>query len=210
MSDRGPGWQASGRSGVCGHARGLAGGDLAGFAAAGVETDHELTGADDLIAKLEAGFTIELRGSHEHLLPELAAALLELGELPQTVTLCTDDIFPDDLLERGALDRVIRVLISCGLPPLWAYRAATLNAASRIGRPDLGLVAPGRRADLGQRGGPLWRDHRARRQPDHGAPGRDRRQPALRRRRSPDRAGQPGQGRPAEGLPRKRPRHTLR
>ncbi|NDV99945.1 adenine deaminase [Salipiger sp. PrR002] len=133
---------------VCGHARGLTGGDLAGFAAAGVETDHELTGAADLMAKLEAGFTIELRGSHPHLLPELAEALLELGELPQTVTLCTDDIFPDDLAAKGGLDGVIRLLISCGLPPLWAYRAATLNAASRIGRSDLGLVAPGRRADL--------------------------------------------------------------
>ncbi|MCT4369244.1 adenine deaminase [Yangia mangrovi] len=133
---------------VCGHARGLTGGDLAGFAAAGVETDHELTSAADLMAKLEAGFTIELRGSHEHLLPEFAEALTGLGELPQTVTLCTDDIFPDDLLRKGGLDGVIRLLIDVGLPPLWAYRAATLNAASRIGRPDLGLVAPGRRADL--------------------------------------------------------------
>lgn len=133
---------------LCGHGRGLTGGDLAGFAAAGVETDHELTSAADLIAKLEAGFTIELRGSHAHLLPEFAEALLALGEMPQTVTLCTDDVFPDDLLHRGGLDAVIRMLIQCGLPLLWAYRAATLNAASRIGRGDLGLVAPGRRADL--------------------------------------------------------------
>ncbi|PJE30330.1 Adenine deaminase [Pseudooceanicola antarcticus] len=133
---------------LCGHGRGLTGGDLAGFAAAGVETDHELTSAADLMAKLEAGFTIELRGSHAHLLPEFAEALLALGEMPQTVTLCTDDVFPDDLLHRGGLDAVIRMLIQCGLPPLWAYRAATLNAASRIGRGDLGLVAPGRRADL--------------------------------------------------------------
>ncbi|AJE47844.1 adenine deaminase [Celeribacter indicus] len=138
---------ASGKR-VCGHGRGLTGGDLMAFAAAGIETDHELTSAEDLIAKLEAGFTIELRGSHAHLLPDFARALLELGEMPQTLTLCTDDVFPDDLLHRGGLDAVIRLLIDCGLPPLWAYRAATLNAASRTGRPDLGLVAPGRRADL--------------------------------------------------------------
>ncbi len=138
---------ASGKR-VCGHGRGLAGGDLAAFAAAGVETDHELTSAEDLLAKLEAGFTIELRGSHAHLLPEFAKALLSLGALPQTVTLCTDDVFPDDLHAHGGLDAVIRMLVDCGLPPLWAYRAATLNAATRIGRPDLGLVAPGRRADM--------------------------------------------------------------
>ena len=39
-------------------------------------------------------------------------------------------------------------MIECGLPADWVYRAATLNAATRIGRPDLGLVAPGKRADI--------------------------------------------------------------
>ncbi|MEM9577000.1 MAG: adenine deaminase C-terminal domain-containing protein [Pseudomonadota bacterium] len=133
---------------VCGHARGLQGGDLAAYCAAGVETDHELTSGADLLARLEAGMTVELRGSHGHLLPEFAEVLLDLGHLPQTVTLCTDDVFPDDLHTHGGLDHVVRRLIDCGLPPAWAYRAATLNAATRIGRPDLGLIAPGKRADI--------------------------------------------------------------
>jgi adenine deaminase len=138
---------ASGKR-VCGHARGLKGGALAAYAAAGVETDHELTSGADLMARLEMGMTVELRGSHDHLLPEFADTLLKLGHLPQTVTLCTDDVFPDDLLNNGGLDHVVRRMIECGMPVEWAYRAATLNAASRIGRPDLGLVAPGRRADI--------------------------------------------------------------
>ncbi|HLY91286.1 MAG TPA: amidohydrolase family protein [Acetobacteraceae bacterium] len=54
---------------VCGHARGLAGRDLQGFAAAGIESDHEITSGDDLLAKLRAGFTVELRGSHDYVLP---------------------------------------------------------------------------------------------------------------------------------------------
>ncbi|MEX0287013.1 MAG: adenine deaminase [Paracoccaceae bacterium] len=138
---------ASGKR-VCGHARGLTGGALAAYAAAGVETDHELTSGADLLARLEMGMTVELRGSHDHLLPEFADLLLELGHLPQTVTLCSDDVFPDDLYAKGGLDQVVRRLIECGLPPGWAYRAATLNAATRIGRPDLGLIAPGKRADI--------------------------------------------------------------
>ncbi len=133
---------------VCGHGRGLTGGDLAAYAAAGIVSDHELTSAADLIARLEAGFTIELRGSHEHLLPEFAKLLISLGHLPQTVTLCTDDVFPDDLLTKGSLDHVIRVLIDNDMPAAWVYRAATFNAANRIGRPDLGLIAPGKRADI--------------------------------------------------------------
>jgi adenine deaminase len=138
---------ASGKR-VCGHARGLKDGALAAYAAAGVETDHELTSAADLLARLEAGMTVELRGSHGHLLPEFAEALLALGHLPQTLTLCTDDVFPDDLLNNGGLDHVVRGMIGHGLPAAWAYRAATLNAASRINRPDLGLIAPGKRADI--------------------------------------------------------------
>lgn len=133
---------------VCGHARGLGGTDLNAFMAAGITSDHELTSADDLMAKLRAGMTIELRGSHDHLLPEFVAALNELGHLPQTVTLCTDDVFPDDLESAGGLDDVVRRLVRYGMRAEWALRAATLNAANRLGRNDLGLVASGRRADL--------------------------------------------------------------
>jgi adenine deaminase len=133
---------------VCGHARGLAGADLNAFMAAGVSSDHELTSADDLLQKLAAGLTIELRGSHDHLLREFVAALNGLGHLPSTVTLCTDDVFPDELFHCGGLDDVVRRLVSYGMRPEWALRAATLNAAQRLKRSDLGLIAAGRRADI--------------------------------------------------------------
>lgn len=133
---------------VCGHARSLQGADLAAFMAAGVTSDHELTSGDDLMEKLRAGLTIELRGSHDHLLPEFVETLNTLGHLPQTLTLCTDDVFPDDLQQAGGLDDVVRRLVRYGLKPEWALQAATLNGARRLGREDLGLVAVGRRADL--------------------------------------------------------------
>lgn len=138
---------ASGKP-VNGHARGLVSAALAAFIAAGVSSDHELTSGEDLMEKLRAGLWIEMRGSHDHLLPEFVAALGTLGQLPQTVTLCTDDVFPDDLDTAGGLDDVVRRLAGYGLAPLRALRAATLNAATRLGRSDLGLVAAGRRADL--------------------------------------------------------------
>lgn len=138
---------ASGKS-LYGHGRGLIGSDLAAFMAAGVSSDHELTSADDLLEKLRAGLTIELRGSHDHLLPGFVAALNRLDALPVTVTLCTDDVFPDDLHLQGGLDDVVRRLVRYGLPASWALRAATLNAAVRLKRDDLGLIAAGRRADL--------------------------------------------------------------
>ncbi|AHG46715.1 adenine deaminase [Rhizobium leguminosarum bv. trifolii CB782] len=133
---------------VCGHARGLEGADLNAFMAAGVTSDHELISGADLAAKLAAGLTIELRGSHDHLLKEFVEVLNGLGHLPPTVTLCTDDVFPDELYQSGGLDDVIRRLVRYGLKPEWALRAATFNAAERLKRSDLGLVATGRRADI--------------------------------------------------------------
>lgn len=133
---------------VCGHARGLAGGDVQAFAAAGIESDHEITSGDDLLAKLRAGFTVELRGSHDYVLPGAVTALASLPQVPQTLTICTDDVFADDLVRVGGMIDVLRRLVRYGLPPMQALRAATLNAATRLGRRDLGLVAPGRRADL--------------------------------------------------------------
>jgi adenine deaminase len=133
---------------VCGHARGLENTDLNAFMAAGVTSDHELTSGADLLLKLAAGMTIELRGSHDHLLKEFVDVLNHIGHLPPTVTLCTDDVFPDELYENGGLDDVARRLVRYGMKPEWAIQAATYNAAQRLKRSDLGLVAAGRRADI--------------------------------------------------------------
>ncbi len=133
---------------VCGHARGLMGADLQGFACAGIESDHEIVSGDDLLAKLRAGFTVELRGSHDYILPEAVTALRSLPRLPPTLTICTDDVFPDDLVALGGLIDVLRRLVRYGMPALDVIAASTLHAALRLGRRDLGLVGPGRRADV--------------------------------------------------------------
>ena len=111
-------------------------------------SDHELVSADDCLAKLRAGLTLELRGSHDYLLPDCVKALNALPMIPQTLVLCTDDVFPDDLVERGGMIDLLRRLVRYGLDPVQAIRAATLNSAMRLKRDDLGLVGPGRRGDL--------------------------------------------------------------
>src|SRR5579875_3244826 len=96
---------------VCGHARGLSGADLQGFAAAGIQSDHEIISGEDLLAKLRAGFTIELRGSHDYMLADAVAALRSLRQFPQVVTVCTDDVFPDELVAVGGMIDVLRRLV---------------------------------------------------------------------------------------------------
>ena len=131
-----------------GHARGLSGAQLQAYAAAGVSSDHEIVSAADAIEKLRAGLTVELRGSHDHLLPGVVEAINQLPQVPSTLALCTDDVPPDFLVERGGMSDLLRRLVQYGMEPVQAIRCATLNAAHRLRRGDLGMVAPGRIADL--------------------------------------------------------------
>ncbi|MEZ6878425.1 adenine deaminase [Enterobacter sp. KBR-315C3_2022] len=131
-----------------GHARGLSGADLQAYLAAGVTSDHELTSADDALEKLRAGLTLEIRGSHPYLLPDIVKALKTLPHLSSQITVCTDDVPPDVLLEKGGIIALLNLLIEHGLAATDALRFATLNAAIRLQRNDLGLIAAGRRADL--------------------------------------------------------------
>ena len=131
-----------------GHARGLKDEQLQAYLAAGVTSDHELTSAQDALEKLRAGLTLQIRGSHPYLLPEITAALLALPHLSSQITLCTDDVPPDHLLEKGGLIALVKLLISHGLRAEDVLRMATFNAAIRMQRSDLGLIAPGRTADI--------------------------------------------------------------
>ena len=138
---------ASGKN-VNGHARDLAGASLQAYAAAGVTSDHEIMTGDDLLAKLRAGLTVEVRGSHDAVLPGAVAAILSLPRFPATLVACTDDIMPDDLVARGGMRDTLARLVSRGMPPVDAIRMATLNAALRLKRDDIGLLAAGRRAEI--------------------------------------------------------------
>ena len=121
---------------------------LQAYLAAGISADHEITSGADALEKLRAGLTVEIRGSHDYLLPDVVKAINTLPVIPTSLTVCTDDVFPDYLVEKGGVSDVLRRLIRYGLDPLQAIRCATINNAIRLRRDDLGMVAAGRRADL--------------------------------------------------------------
>ena len=133
---------------VEGHARGLTGPRLQGYLAAGIGSDHEITSGDDLLEKLRAGLAIEIRGSHQYVLPPVVEALAKLPHLSSQLMFCTDDVPPDHLTAHGGLVDVLRRFIAAGLPPLDALRFATFNAALHLGRRDLGALCAGRTADI--------------------------------------------------------------
>lgn len=138
---------ASGKN-VNGHARDLAGTKLQAYAAAGVTSDHEIMGGEDLLDKLRAGLTVELRGSHDAVLPGAISAIKSLPAMPSTLVACTDDILPDELVAKGGLRDTLGRFVQRGLDPVAAIRMVTLNSALRLKRDDIGLVAAGRRAEI--------------------------------------------------------------
>jgi adenine deaminase len=138
---------ASGKN-VNGHGRDLIGPKLQAYAASGVSSDHEIMGPEDFLQKLRAGLTVELRGSHDSVLPGVVEALNALPMLPANLVVCTDDVFPDELVQKGGLRDTLARLIARGLDPIHALRMATLHSALRLKRDDIGLVAPGRRAEI--------------------------------------------------------------
>ena len=131
-----------------GHARGLTGAQLQAYLCAGVTSDHEITSGEDLLEKLRAGLAIAIRGSHDYVLPGVVEALRKLPHLGSQVSICTDDVPPDYLVEHGGIRDVLRRLVGYGMNAADAIRCATLNAAVRLRRLDLGVVCAGRIADL--------------------------------------------------------------
>lgn len=138
---------ASGKT-LEGHCPLLSGRELAAYLVAGVDSDHECRGPEEMVEKLRAGMWVYGReNTFRHTAPFLAEALRAIP-LPWNAALCTDDIEPDDLLRQGHIDRGVRVLIEHGVDPALAIRIATLNGATRYGLRDLGAIAPGKLADI--------------------------------------------------------------
>ena len=132
---------------IDGHCPLLSGKDLNGYIAAGIRTEHEATTAEEALEKLQKGMRVLIReGSVSKDLHALAPILNDVTS--PYLCLCTDDRNPLDIAEEGHLDYMIRTLISLGVSPLAAYRAASLSAAEAFGLKDRGQISPGKRADI--------------------------------------------------------------
>jgi adenine deaminase len=120
------------------------------YAAGGVDDDHEGTRKEDAIARARQGMRPMLRyGSGWHDVAAQVRAITEDGLDPRHFALVTDDAHAETLLREGHMDRVVRHAIQSGLPAMTAIQMATLNPAEHFGLSrEVGLLAPGRRADM--------------------------------------------------------------
>ena len=132
---------------IDGHAPDLVGNDLNAYVAAGVYSDHECHDLNDAIAKLQRGQFIMIReGTAARNLEALVPLLCD--KYVERCMFCTDDKHPNDLLEKGHIDYIVKKAISLGVEPITAIKAACHNAARYFLLNNRGAIAPGYLADF--------------------------------------------------------------
>ena len=132
---------------IDGHAPGLTGNDLNAYIAAGVYSDHECSNVEEAMAKLERGQFIMIReGTAARNLEALAPLLCE--KYIERCMFCTDDKHPNDLLEKGHIDYIVKKAISLGADPITAVKVACHNAARYFLLNNRGGISPGYLADF--------------------------------------------------------------
>jgi adenine deaminase len=132
---------------VDGHAPGVVGKELNAYAAAGIRSDHEVLTLEEGRERLRAGVWLLIReASMARNLEALVPLVRELG--PAQIAFCTDDRDPDDIVDDGHINGMVRKAVALGVEPADAIVCATLNPARWHGLRHLGAVAPGYQADL--------------------------------------------------------------
>ncbi len=132
---------------IDGHAPSIKGHDLQAYCSAGIQSDHETSDLQEAEEKLRAGMMIMIR---EGTSAKNLEALVPLVNPKNSRRFCfvTDDLHPEDLLEKGHLDHVLSKAVRLGLDPLTALQMVTLHPAEHFRLRGRGAVAPGYRADL--------------------------------------------------------------
>ena len=132
---------------IDGHSPGLSGAQLDAYLCAGIGSDHECTHLEEASEKLSKGMHIMLReGSQARDLEALAP--LVTAQTKQRCILVSDDCHPEDLLDHGHLNRVLKRAMELSIDPITAIQLVSLNPARYFGLRTLGAIAPGFQADM--------------------------------------------------------------
>ncbi|WP_066288276.1 adenine deaminase [Bacillus sp. FJAT-29937] len=136
---------------VEGNAPGLFGKELAAHIISGGThvSCHETTTKEEMVEKLRYGVSVFMReGSSQRNMAECIRAITEDGLDSRRAILVSDDMVPADLLKYGHMNDIVRRTIAAGIDPVEAIQMATINPATHFGFKDVGVIAPGKRADI--------------------------------------------------------------
>ncbi|MBM7839001.1 adenine deaminase [Alkalihalobacillus xiaoxiensis] len=138
------------RKPIEGHLPGASEKTLSQMALLGVTCDHEAITGEEVVRRLDVGYTVSLR--HSSIRPDLPRLFEELKELGVDYfgrCLMTTDGSPPSFYKEGVMNQCIQIALDAGLDPVDAYGMATYYVA-RYYNVDhkLGMIAPGRIAHL--------------------------------------------------------------
>lgn len=130
---------------VTAHGAGCSGANLVALSGL-VDNDHEALTGDQLVERVENGL---------HAICRSGTVRDDIGALPEALdrvdvadlSLCTDELPLEDLLEGVYMDGVLRRAIELGVDPIDAIHMVTRSPARHFGL-DRGELAPGMRADV--------------------------------------------------------------
>ena len=130
---------------IDGHIPGVMGDDLEKYANFGISTDHECFSIDEALEKIELGMKILIReGSAAR---NFEALFPLIDKYPEMVMLCTDDSHPDDLVNKGHINKILRMGVKQGVNIFNLLRAATINPIKHYNLP-VGILQEGDMADF--------------------------------------------------------------
>ncbi|MGI9277657.1 MAG: amidohydrolase family protein, partial [Endozoicomonas sp.] len=134
---------------VQGHAPRINKRELSAYLCAGPVSCHESHQGSEAREKIRQGMFVDARESSMSAnVKSLVSGLAGLGAIPDRFTLCTDNVEPGDLLQRGHMNHVVHTAFEAGMDPVNAIVCATYNVAKEIGIRGLGAIAPGYVADM--------------------------------------------------------------
>lgn len=136
---------------VDGNAPSLFGNELAAhiIATGGKASCHETTTKEEAVEKLRQGVYLFIReGSTQRNMAECIRAVTEEGMDSRRCILVTDDMVPADLETLGHMNEIVKRTIKQGVNPVEAIQMVTINPATYFGLDDIGVLAPGKIADI--------------------------------------------------------------
>lgn len=132
---------------IDGHAPGLSCKKLNAYIVAFIRSDHESISKEEALEKVSKGMQVFIReGSAAKNLDDLLPAVNEINH--HYFSFCTDDRSPEDILNEGHIDNMVRRAIKKGINPIIAIRMATINTARYFNLRSMGAIAPGYKADF--------------------------------------------------------------
>ena len=130
---------------VDGHAPDLTEEELIAYVGGGISTDHECMTIADAEAKIALGMKVQIReGSAAKNFDDLLS-LMDKHAI--NIMFCSDDKHPDDLIQNGHINSLVKRAVAKGYDPIEVLRVCSFNPIQHY-KLDVGLLQIGDPADF--------------------------------------------------------------